>query len=536
MPPIPARVQVLLCWLIFAVPVILWASVTLDTDSAMRLVEVRDLLHGQSWFDTTQYRMNVPLGVPMHWSRLVDAPIALLIRLAGEKIALTAWPLLLFGAVLAALARLAFLAGGRIAMSIVLVLALLCVFLLPLFLPGSIDHHNVQIALMLWTMVFVTERRAILAALGVALSLTVGLEVLPYAILAILASLFWLGGQAPRARAFGVALAVMAALLLVAVAARRYQTAPVCDTYSLFYAALLVTGGVGLALITLLPRHRYAALGVLTLLLAAEAVLLGPACLHGPYGGMDAQLRLIFLARINEARSAREFIIFAPSEFVAGFVYACVAFAAGFAAPSGRARCVILAFAFAALLTSLWQVRAVPFAVFFALPVLAAALTRLRLVPLAMALLLGNQAAFAVAGVAIEGKARHDARIQAFQAQNACAAPAAIGLLNAHPPGRVAAFVDQGPAILAYTPDSVIAGPYHRDAAGILDSYRIFTSPPDQAHALLKARQISYLMMCAAAPDMAFYRAHGAKGLAAHAPLWLTRLGAQDDVTLYRVN
>ena len=34
-----------------------------------------------------------------------------------------------------------------------------------------------------------------------------------------------------------------------------------------------------------------------------------------------------------------------------------------------------------------------------------------------------------------------------------------------------------GPAILAYTKDSAIAGPYHRDAAGILDTYDLFTGP-----------------------------------------------------------
>lgn len=546
MPPIPApRFQVLLCWLVFAAAVIALAAVSLDTDSAMRLAEVRDLLHGQGWFDTTQYRMNVPFNVPMHWSRLVDAPIALLIRLAGEKIALTVWPLAVFAAVLAALARLASATGNRVAVPIVLLLALLCVFLLALFTPGSIDHHNVQIALMLWTMVFTIERRPRFMALGVALALTVGLEVLPYAIMAILASLFWLRDDTPRARDFGLTLAGVALLLLLGVAARRYQSAPVCDTYSLFHAALLVAGGIGLAGISLLPRHRFAALGVLALLLAALAALVDPACLSGPYGGMDMQLRLVFLARINEARSAWEFATFAPSEFVGGFVYACVLFVGGFFAPPGRARCVLLAFAGAALVTSLWQVRAVPFAIFFALPVFAAALARLwhqrGAVALAVALLLGNQVAFAVAGVAIEGRAQHDARIAAFAAQVACADPDAVGLLNAQPPGRVAAFVDQGPAILAYTKDSVIAGPYHRDVAGILDTYRIFTLPQDQARALLKARGMSYVMVCTAAPDWGFYQAHGHDGLAmvlgsGRPPDWLTPLGTKGDVRLYKLN
>ena len=47
-----------------------------DTDDAMRLVEARDLAGGQGWYDNVQYRFLPPSGVPSHWSRLLDAPLA----------------------------------------------------------------------------------------------------------------------------------------------------------------------------------------------------------------------------------------------------------------------------------------------------------------------------------------------------------------------------------------------------------------------------------------------------------------------------
>src|SRR5882724_5758258 len=50
-----------------------------DNDSLLRLVEIRDLIGGQAWFDLHQYRMGPPGGFVMHWSRLVDAPIAAVI-------------------------------------------------------------------------------------------------------------------------------------------------------------------------------------------------------------------------------------------------------------------------------------------------------------------------------------------------------------------------------------------------------------------------------------------------------------------------
>src|SRR5207237_198918 len=38
-----------------------------DTDDAMRMVTVRDLLAGQNWLDHTQYRLNTPFGADIHW-------------------------------------------------------------------------------------------------------------------------------------------------------------------------------------------------------------------------------------------------------------------------------------------------------------------------------------------------------------------------------------------------------------------------------------------------------------------------------------
>ena len=46
-----------------------------DNDDVMRLVQIRDLMAGQGWFDHVQPRLGPEGGTLMHWSRLVDAPI-----------------------------------------------------------------------------------------------------------------------------------------------------------------------------------------------------------------------------------------------------------------------------------------------------------------------------------------------------------------------------------------------------------------------------------------------------------------------------
>ena len=74
-------------WAVVAVLALLrdWPAIAslrfADPDDALRMVQVRDLLAGQGWFDLHQYRLAPPDGTVMHWSRLVDAPIAAVIML-----------------------------------------------------------------------------------------------------------------------------------------------------------------------------------------------------------------------------------------------------------------------------------------------------------------------------------------------------------------------------------------------------------------------------------------------------------------------
>jgi hypothetical protein len=524
-------------WAVFAICAV-WLTrggITLDTDSAMRLAQVRDLLSGQGWYDTVQHRMNTPYGLSMHWSRLVDGPLALLM-LVSERFAVTAWPLLLLACALLLLARIAFVVGGRVAAITVLLLALLCTEIYGTFSPGNIDHHGLQLVLMLAALLGLVEQRPVLSAAAVTLGLGVGLESLPYGWAGIAIAAFWLRDNPRRAWIFGLALAGMALVLLVTVSA----AVPVCDSYSLFHALLLVAGGAGIAAISRLPRYRLAAFATLAAVLLALAALLNPVCLAGPYAGMDARMRVLFLARINEARPVWEFFQLAPSQTVGGYLYGAFALAMCAFAPPGRARNCVIAFAVTALLVATFQIRGVSFAILFALPGLAAALTRLLLprsiVWLTAAILVGSSGAFTLAGAMLEGPDKVEKRIMAFHRQEACGSRGAMTLLKDQPPRHVAGFVDQGPAILAYTNHSAIAGPYHRNQAGILDTYDIFTGR--NALAILKRRSIDYVMTCRAAPDWEFYRAR--RGLVAQlaagqVPSWLTPVGKAGDVELYRV-
>ncbi|HZV58401.1 MAG TPA: hypothetical protein VFF89_12085, partial [Sphingobium sp.] len=174
-----------------------------DTDDNMRYLQVRDWLDGQSWWDLSQHRMNPPEGANIHWSRLVDLPIAglmLLFRLfmdpgAADRLAVGVAPLL---PLLPLMLALAFLArrlapaaagnpGGDGAGH-----GWLAAILLPMgaqigfgmYMPLRIDHHGWQLALTAMTLAGLVDRKwvrgGIVAGVSSALSVAIGMEMMVY--------------------------------------------------------------------------------------------------------------------------------------------------------------------------------------------------------------------------------------------------------------------------------------------------------------------------------------------------------------------
>jgi hypothetical protein len=163
-----------------------------DTDDNMRMAQVRAWLNGQGWFDLRQYKLDPPLGASIHWSRLVDLPIAgviLLVRpFAGGAVAELAaaaiaplLPLCLtLYAISAMVRRLVAPAAYPLAVAI-----LMCAqSTLLMFMPERIDHHGWQLALLMTTIAGTVDGKAlrggVIAGLSSAVSLTIGLEMLPY--------------------------------------------------------------------------------------------------------------------------------------------------------------------------------------------------------------------------------------------------------------------------------------------------------------------------------------------------------------------
>src|SRR6476619_6986515 len=216
------KLVTILCWLGFCAWMVFeswnqirWFSLG-DTDDNMRIMQVRALLHGQGWYDLRNYRMNPPYGANIHWSRLVDLPIAGLILTlrpflggpGGERWAVAIAPLLPYWLLLFSLS----LTARRLIHPGAYPFALLALFFAGstngMFLPERIDHHGWQLALLALSVAAIADpkrlRGGITLGISTALSLAIGLEMLIYlAIAGAAMALFWVVDRDERERLTG---------------------------------------------------------------------------------------------------------------------------------------------------------------------------------------------------------------------------------------------------------------------------------------------------------------------------------------------
>ena len=286
-----------------------WTAITAhrfpDPDDIMRLVQVRDLLAGQSWFDPTQYRVNAPAGgVAMHWSRLVDLPLVLVIwalaPLIGpgpaQNAALIGVPLFTLGCAMVLAARIAWRVMGREETLLTALMLALSVPILFQMGPLRIDHHGWQIVCALAVVNALMARRALVggwvigAVCAVWLAISIEGLVLAAAIFAVLALRWW------RNRADWIwlvsaiqSLAIFSALLFVMTRGLG-QLATYCDAISPVHLAMFGWGAAVLSVLArFAPMSRTALVtgfalaggGALTMLLYAA-----PHCVSG--GGFAA--------------------------------------------------------------------------------------------------------------------------------------------------------------------------------------------------------------------------------------------------------
>lgn len=537
-----------------------------DTDDAMRMVMVRDFLGGQGWYDLTAHRLNTPWGAELHWSRLVDLPLAILVMvftpLFGMDGALVAagsvWPMLLLALLLWVSARLAQRLVGPEGVLPALVLPVLSPAITAEFMPGRVDHHNVIILLtliMVWTGIEALRRPrfALLCGLCAATALAIATEALPTIAAAILVmGLAWTfhTARAAAMRGFGLAFAAGAIIHLAIFRPPSRWLEAACDVISPVYVAVALVVGAVFTLASLVPPPRaawqrfllLAGLGLVGLALVVAAY---PQCLGGPYGNLDPWLQANWIGAIVEARPWFTNLFDLPAYAVAVGVPALlgtiVVLWRLWRVREGRAEwAALLVFLALTAIVMLAQVRGARLAVMPAMPAAAwlivSARHRYLAAPRAPAIAGLVLSWLAFSGVVLSllvtavvnvvpGRAQTVSEVRA--SKEPCLVPTAFPDLAALPPERIMSPIDLGAHLLLYTPHEVVAAPYHRNEQGVLDAFRFFNEPIAEARAILDARGIGLVVLCPAMPELqgipgaaedSFVKLHAAGTL----PTWLT--------------
>jgi hypothetical protein len=581
------RIVLLLVWAVAVFSLSLACGLNnLSTDDAMRLVEVRDLLAGQGWFDLVQHRLDPPAGIVMHWSRLVDLPLALAIRFfslfvptpSAEAVVLAVWPTALLLVLLAGVARLSRELAGHSAARVAIIFVALMAPVLQDFRTGAIHHHNVQLVLLLWMLALFVRaplrpHDAALAGFLCALSVAVGEQMVPaVAALAAVAALRWVvDGERYKytTAAFALAIAAVAVALAAVTVLPGDYLAVHCDAMSIFQVGCLALGGFGLAALAALPRLksvsiRALAAGVLAALIVAFIKFTAPQCLGDPYAQLDPRLADLWLSSVAEARSFAAMLRDIPQQVPAYYGAPLAALVLGII------RCLqgqgwqqrwnwiaATAVQAALLAMSVWEVRAasganalaaalLPASVLTLLPASAGqaslfgvsrpALFALLLLNPATLLMLGSGAAHALAAKAVTTE-----RIITGGDAGTCQRATDYAPLASLPRGRVLAFIDAGPFILMETGDAVLAAPYHRNQAGNIAMLDMLAAAPGAAKDQMAARGIDYVAFCPGAPERYNYVRRAPESLVAalarnEAPGYLEKITpGPADLVLYRV-
>ena len=578
------KLVVLLFWIGFAAHALIMKYAQIrgfalgDTDDNLRMAQVRDLLGGQDWFDLVQHRLDPAHGgADIHWSRLVDLPIAGLILalrpfLGGadaERWAAAIAPLLAFLPMLLALALITRRLVDARAVPLMLIALFFAASVAGMVQPLRIDHHGWQLAFLALGLAGLADpdrrRGGIVTGLASAGSLAIGLEMIIYlALMGAAHVLFWVADRDERARLFAYAVSLsggtVAAFLLFASYANR---AAVCDALSPVWLGDALVGGalmVGLATVRIerwTVRLAHAA-GAGAMILIFHA-LAAPHCLTR-LEGVSPEATELWLSHVREARPiyrhGAKIMALAMALPVAGIVgYFLLAWRARGDRDLLRRTLAVSVPAAVALLLLFWQTRTGPAAQLMAAPgavaiavILAplafrsnSALLRIPGTVLAVLVAVGALVPEVVSRIPGEPKSAMAKRVDV--ANRTCPSLRALAPVARLPKGTVFSFVDLGPRLISVTRHDAIAGPYHRNDRAIADVMMAFRGDEAQARRIIVDEYRSdYLLVCPNMATATIFQAKAPRGfymqvLKGRVPNWLTPidLGPKSPFLMWKV-
>jgi hypothetical protein len=574
--------RVLIAWALLAATMILinYRLIAMlrfgDPDDALRLLQVRDLLAGQSWFDVHQYRIAAPEGVAMHWSRLVDIPIAAMVLLlrpllgtAGAELATAvAVPLLTLLCAMALLGRLAarWFNDEVVAMSCLMIG--LSTTVLCQFTPLRIDHHGWQIVLALAALSGLHAKDSLKggAVIGAALAalLAISIEGLPLTAL-FLGICALRGLRAPAARfdwLFVTSMSLALASVAIFLGTRgTHDLVTHCDAISPVHLALFVWTAASAAMLRIATPHRLGGqlAGLVVMGAGVAAIMFGvaPECRGGAFVMLDPLVKRYWYDSVAEGmpfwhasaplaaailigplvglygtfrlwRDAKD----APTRllWLDHMLLLAGAWLIGVAVARASATALVFAAVPSAALILGWVYRLRSVAI---LPRLGGYAIVISMLAPGLPVVLTMMAVHPASDNSASENSASGTTLQSFAGINLgsigmskCRYDLAGAALNKLPATDIFAPLDIGPDIIMNSHDRVVATGHHRGAAGMHDVIAAFMAPEAEAHALVLRRHATLVAVCPDIYEPALYATRAPTGLMARllsgkTPAWL---------------
>ena len=537
-------------------PVDLYDGGVVDTDSYMRLNRVLHLMESGDWFDSTYPRSNAPYGEVQHWTRAMDAMLIVGASL-GSLVLSFSTALHWWGVMMSPLFQLATLLGlmwlvrpifDRERMLILGGTFTLQPGVVSYYLAGRVDHHGILLFCLIMLLGYAfymsissVNRKTcvaagIVAAVGVWLSIEFLIGVLVS--LAFLSCCWVVYGEswAQRLTIVSGSAWCMATIVLVFERGLGQWSAPEFDRFSIVHwtiFGLLTTVWMimwslkDIKGISSTPTRRLV-MGVLGgFLLVGITGWLYPKVFHGPLVDVDPRIMTLLWDRVTETQpliSSNPWQ-FGRLLFMLGIALPGVPYLVWLIwqeeEPHARLFWIMIGIAILIYLPlAVREMRWIPYAEFlFALPY-AHFLHKLIIkvepylrVPwqgvVKAVMVMVGAFGFVVGGATL--MAQESSGVGGTTAAD-CPVKKLSDFLNDQERWRdeeptIMAFVDFGPELLYRTRYRVIATPYHRNAAGVIDTYDVMSDTSGQrAKAILDARQVNLVLLCPSSPaEPGFY-------------------------------
>jgi hypothetical protein len=515
-----------------------------DPDDAMRLVMLHQWLWGHEWYNETLLRFNPPEGVHMHWSHVIDLPLAFLFKLfslfchedQAELLMRISYPALLQIGTLAVGQKLSdALFGSSMRLVSSCALALSGSFL-GQFALGRVDHHSAQILLLmimctLMIHIISTHRRGVAWALSlvIALSLAISVENMPFIIVNVACVPLiwaWKGERYRHTLAhMGASSLILTPFIFTLFYDPHFWREPHVDAMSIAHVCAFMVGGLGLLILSV--RHlntgiqRCIGLMIVGIVWLVIMKLSFPDLLGDPYKGLDPLVRRYWLDHVTEVRNIFQyyasegtlaFNLFTPLT-LSSIIFAIHGF------KHRDARFLYLAaLSVSGLVVALIMIRAVSFIA--ALDAMAAPLIAAHYLPYLMRMnapfitriglheepvRIGSHfitifLLSPIMWVALMPQygVSHTRNEAAELSENECYEKYNYKNLAHLPQGRILNHYEQGSHILLYSPHDVMSGPYHRNNSGNRLSLDVWFAQPTESADMLRRHHIDYIVLCPA--------------------------------------